>query len=47
MRFKWMLLICSLMLLGISGCDSGDVTGLKIDLSQLNWQTGALIALAH
>jgi len=47
MRAKWMLLICSLMLLGISGCDSGDVAGLKIDLSQLNWQTGALIALAY
>lgn len=47
MRAKWMLLTCSLMLFGLTGCDSSDVTGLKIDLSQLNWQTGALIALAY
>jgi hypothetical protein len=47
MRAKWMLLFCSLMLFGLAGCDSSDVTGLKIDLSQLNWQTGALIALAY
>lgn len=35
------------MLVGITGCDTTDTAGLKIDLSQLNWQTVALIALAY
>jgi hypothetical protein len=39
--FAIMLLCC------VTGCDATDTTGLKIDLSQLNWQTGALIALAY
>lgn len=46
MRSRYVLLL-ALMLSCIAGCDSSDVTGLKIDLSQLNWQTGALIALAY
>jgi len=47
MRPKWMLFLCSMLLLCVSGCDTSDVAALKIDLSQLNWQTGALIALAY
>jgi hypothetical protein len=47
MAQKWILLFCCLMLVGITGCDTTETAGLKIDLSQLNWQTGALIALAY
>jgi len=47
MGSKWLLMACCLLLFCVSGCDSTDTTGLKIDLSQLNWQTGALIALAY
>ena len=48
MRSKWMLSsVACCLLLCISGCTSADTLGLKLDLSQLNWQTGALIALAY
>jgi hypothetical protein len=47
MRLKWMLFVCSILMLCISGCTSADTMGIKLDLSQLNWQTGALIALAY
>lgn len=45
MRQKWMFFLCCLMLIGVSGCDATDGTGLKIDLSQINWQTGIIAAL--
>lgn len=35
-----------MMLIFVVGCDAKDAAGFKIDLSQLNWQTGAIIALA-
>lgn len=44
-RTRWIL--ASLALLPLAGCSAADSLGLKIDLSQLNWQTGALIALAY
>ena len=47
MRLKWMLLTCCLMLIGLAGCDAKDGTGFKIDLTQLNWQTGGLLLLAY
>jgi hypothetical protein len=30
----------------LTGCTAEDAAGIKIDLSQLNWQTGAIITLA-
>ena len=42
---KWFFL--GLLLMLVPGCTSQDALGLKIDLSQLNWQTGALILLAY
>ena len=44
-RTRWFFM--SLALLSLAGCSAADSLGLKIDLSQLNWQTGALIALAY
>lgn len=41
----WRLLVL-LPLLLCCGCTAEDAAGIKIDLSQLNWQTGAIIALA-
>ncbi len=41
------VLLSILVLCCIPGCTSTDTLGLKLDLSQLNWQTGALIALAY
>lgn len=40
----WRLLACLPVLL-FCGCDASDAAGLKIDLSQLNWQTGVIAAL--
>ena len=42
---KWLVL--SLMCLCLCGCDAKDTTGFSLDLDNLNWQTGALIALAY
>lgn len=42
---KWLFVFLLLAL--VPGCTSEDALGLKIDLSQLNWQTGALILLAY
>lgn len=42
---KWLFVFLLLAL--VPGCTSQDALGLKIDLSQLNWQTGALILLAY
>lgn len=42
---KWIVL--SLMCLCLCGCDAKDTTGFSLDLDNLNWQTGALIALAY
>lgn len=42
MRVILLLLMC----LMLTGCDAKDATGLNIDLSQLNWQTAAIIILA-
>ena len=30
----------------LTGCTAQDAAGIKVDLSQLNWQTAAIIALA-
>jgi hypothetical protein len=38
--FPLLLLCC------FAGCTAEDATGVKIDLSQLNWQTAVIIALA-
>lgn len=40
-RLLWVLPV-----LLFAGCTAEDATGVKIDLSQLNWQTAAIIALA-
>lgn len=40
-RLLWILPV-----LLLTGCTAEDAAGIKIDLSQLNWQTGAIIALA-
>lgn len=32
-------------LLLLAGCTAEDATGIKIDLSQINWQTGVIAAL--
>ena len=42
----WRRLLILLPVLLCCGCTAEDATGIKIDLSQLNWQTGAIIALA-
>ena len=47
MRYITRILFLMLALLPLAGCSAADSLGLKIDLSQLNWQTGALIALAY
>jgi len=48
MRSKWWpALSIALLIVAIPGCTTADTLGLKLDLSQLNWQTGALIALAY
>ena len=39
-------LLAFLPVLLFCGCTAEDAAGIKIDLSQLNWQTGAIIALA-
>ena len=44
MRGFWILVLIPLALVG---CDAKEAFGFQIDLSQLNWQTGALIALAY
>ncbi len=41
----WRLLVL-LPILFCCGCTAEDAAGIKIDLSQLNWQTAAIIALA-
>lgn len=43
---RWMFLIV-LLLCGLAGCDAKDATALSLNLDKLNWQTGALIALAY
>jgi len=40
-RLLWVLPV-----LLLTGCTAEDAAGIKIDLSQLNWQTAAIIALA-
>ena len=44
---RWQLLSLLMVPLFACGCDAQDALGFKIDLSQLNWQTGALIALTY
>jgi hypothetical protein len=39
-----LLLVVPVLLL--TGCTAEDAAGIKIDLSQLNWQTAAIIAMA-
>ncbi len=39
-------LLAFLPVLLFCGCTAEDAAGIKIDLSQLNWQTAAIIALA-
>lgn len=42
-----LMLLAMLLLCGVTGCDAKDATALSLNLDQLNWQTGALIALAY
>jgi len=42
----WKRLLWILPVLLLTGCTAEDAAGVKIDLSQLNWQTAAIIALA-
>lgn len=42
----WRRLLVLLPVLLFCGCTAEDAAGIKIDLSQLNWQTAAIIALA-
>lgn len=42
----WRRLLILLPVLLCCGCTAEDAAGIKIDLSQLNWQTAAIIALA-
>ena len=44
---RWSALLIALLLCCLPGCTTADTLGLKLDLSHLNWQTGALIALAY
>lgn len=44
---KLLFLMSGLLLICMVGCVPPDVTGIKIDLSQLNWQIGVLIVLAY
>jgi len=41
-RLLWLVVPVLLM----TGCTAEDAAGVKIDLSQLNWQTAVIIALA-
>ena len=41
---RWILWVVPVLFL--TGCDASDAAGLKIDLSQLNWQTAAIIGWA-
>jgi hypothetical protein len=41
-----LLLLAALLSILCVGCTPEDAAGLKIDFSQLNWQTGLIIALA-
>lgn len=43
---RWMILVL-FCLCGLVGCDAKDATALSLNLDKLNWQTGALIALAY
>lgn len=42
---RWILL--AVLCLCATGCDAKDGAKLALNLDQLNWQTGALIALAY
>ena len=44
---RYAALFIVLILCCLVGCTASDSLGLKLDLSHLNWQTGALIALAY
>ena len=44
---RWCVLSIAILVVILPGCTNADTLGLKLDLSQLNWQTGALIALAY
>ena len=41
-----LLLFAAMLSIFCVGCTPEDAAGLKIDFSQLNWQTGLIIALA-
>lgn len=41
----WRRLLVLLPVLLFCGCTAEDAAGIKIDLSQLNWQTGVIAAL--
>jgi len=41
-----LLLLAAMLSILCVGCTPEDAAGLKIDFSQLNWQTGLIIALA-
>ena len=45
-RMRGLFLIAILLPVLLTGCTAQDAAGVKIDLSQLNWQTAAIIALA-
>jgi hypothetical protein len=44
MRRAWMLVLAIGFMCGLSGCTAEDKTGFSIDLSNLNWQTIAILA---
>jgi len=41
------IVLLALMCAVCCGCDAKNATGFTLDLDKLNWQTGALIALAY
>jgi hypothetical protein len=43
MRRAWMLVLAIGFMCGLSGCTTEDKTGFSIDLSNLNWQTIAIL----
>jgi len=44
---RWSGCFVAAVLCCVPGCTAADSFGLNVDLSHLNWQTGALIALAY
>jgi len=43
----WSVVLIAFCLCCLPGCMAADTSGFKLDMSQFNWQTAALIALAY